>query len=208
VSDRDKKEDAVGHLLERVRALIALASSPSLEEARTAAYKACELIRDEKLLVGVLTEEGILRTVGGPDRSDRPDRSSTSSASSPSTRSSSYPSSRASYRHNRHGSGGNGPDPYGGKSIGDVLRDVSFIDDLFAEAHRDISGEREKGRGHISPDGHTSLCGAPLLYVRAGYDQSSIQFVSLDSARRMRASQALKSLCPTCVQIYVRRYPT
>lgn len=35
--------------LARLRALIALAGSPELEEARTAAYKACQIMREEKI---------------------------------------------------------------------------------------------------------------------------------------------------------------
>lgn len=35
--------------LARLRGLIALAGSPHLEEARTAAYKACEIMREEKI---------------------------------------------------------------------------------------------------------------------------------------------------------------
>ena len=35
--------------LARLRALIALAGSPELEEARSAAYKACQIMREEKI---------------------------------------------------------------------------------------------------------------------------------------------------------------
>lgn len=35
--------------LARLRSLIALAGSPELEEARTAAYKACQIMREEKI---------------------------------------------------------------------------------------------------------------------------------------------------------------
>ena len=44
-----QKQDAP---LERIRRLIALTSSPSIEEARTAAYQACRLIREFDVQVG------------------------------------------------------------------------------------------------------------------------------------------------------------
>jgi hypothetical protein len=50
-------------LLKRVAQLIALASSPEENEARSAAHMACALIREHKMLVGMLTDDGGLSTI-------------------------------------------------------------------------------------------------------------------------------------------------
>ena len=44
-------------VVDRVTKLIALASSPNAEEARTAAHKACALIREHKLVVEAREED-------------------------------------------------------------------------------------------------------------------------------------------------------
>jgi len=48
-------------LLDRIAALIALASSPQLEEARTAAHKACSMLREHGALIG-FEDDGVLAT--------------------------------------------------------------------------------------------------------------------------------------------------
>ncbi len=49
-------------VLDRIAKLIALASSPHVEEARTAAHMACALIREHGVVLGALNEDGSLRT--------------------------------------------------------------------------------------------------------------------------------------------------
>jgi hypothetical protein len=48
-------------LLDRIAALVALASSPSVEEARTAAHKACAMMREHGVTIG-FEEDGSLVT--------------------------------------------------------------------------------------------------------------------------------------------------
>lgn len=48
-------------LLDRIAALVALASSPQIEEARTAANKACALLREHRAVIG-FEEDGALIT--------------------------------------------------------------------------------------------------------------------------------------------------
>jgi hypothetical protein len=45
-------------VLERVRKLIALAASPNVEEARSAAFLACSLIREHSMALSMPAEEG------------------------------------------------------------------------------------------------------------------------------------------------------
>lgn len=222
-SDKSSKPESdeevhVAHLLERVRALIALAASPSQEEARTAAYTACALIREKEIFLGILTESGVLKTAGGPERLRARARSasrSTSSANPTQNSPSPAPRSpedvaarRAAYEATRAGRAGREHvyQRYAKRSIGEVLHDSAFVEDLFDEAREDLTGEK-RNRGHISPNGQTSLCGASLsasIYSSG----SSVQFVDIQSAKRMRVSQALKNLCPECVQVYRIQYPT
>lgn len=53
-------------LLDKVRKLIALTSSPSLEEARTSAYQACKLIRKHGLVVGLAEPEPAMQACPAP----------------------------------------------------------------------------------------------------------------------------------------------
>jgi hypothetical protein len=46
--------------LDRIAALIALASSPQLEEARTAAHKACAMMREHGLVIAVVGDDGMV----------------------------------------------------------------------------------------------------------------------------------------------------
>jgi hypothetical protein len=77
-------------VVQRVNALIALASSPNRNEAESAAYKACQLIREHKLVVTSSTQA--LPETSSPAPSGRPTykprhhpQPSTSAEPSPST---------------------------------------------------------------------------------------------------------------------------
>lgn len=59
-----------GRVLDRVKKLIALASSPNLEEARTAAFQACKLIREHELVV---VRKEATRTLDVPSVIPKPD---------------------------------------------------------------------------------------------------------------------------------------